>query len=77
MSVTCTQRASIHICCLSPDPARLVFPTGLMRMQAEVHPGFALPLQLHRKGGLEAVILRALPEFGASKREAYRFVSVR
>lgn len=46
-------------------------------MQIEVHPGFALPIQLHRKGGLEAVILRALPRFGASKREAYSFVAVR
>ena len=42
-----------------------------------MHPGFALPLQMHRKGGLEAVILRAVPCFGASKREAYSFVSVR
>lgn len=42
-----------------------------------VHPGFALPLQVHRKGGLEAVILRAVPRFGASRGEAYSFVSVR
>ena len=46
-------------------------------MQVKVHSGFALPLQLHRKGGAEAVILRALPQSGASKQEAYSFVSVR
>ena len=43
----------------------------------QVHPGFAIPLRLHRKGELEAVILRALPQFGSSKHQAYSFVSVR
>ena len=51
--------------------------TGDEGVQVQVHPGLALPLQLHRKSELEAVILRALPEFGASKRPAYSFVSVR
>ena len=30
-------------------------------MQVSVHPGLALPLQLHRKGALEAVVVRGAP----------------
>jgi hypothetical protein len=42
-----------------------------------VRPGLAVPLSLHRGSSHEAVILRAVPEFGAGKREAFSFVTVR
>lgn len=46
-------------------------------MQVFVRPGLAVPLRLHRGSLHEAVPLRAVPTFGAGKREAYSFVDIR
>ncbi len=49
----------------------------LALLQVSVRPGLAIPLRLHRGSPHEAVLLRAVPEFGASKREAFHFVATR
>ena len=46
-------------------------------VQVFVRPWLAVPLQLHRGSLHEAVSLRAVPTFGAGKREAYSFVDIR
>lgn len=46
-------------------------------VQVFVRPGLAVPLRLHRGSPHEAVVLRAVLEFGAGKREAFSFVTIR
>lgn len=45
--------------------------------QVLVRPGVAVPLRLHRGSSHEAVVLRAVPAFGAGRRPAFDFVAVK
>lgn len=45
--------------------------------QIYVHPGLAIPFRRHRGSAMESCVLRAVPQFGPRKREAFDFVAIR